>query len=883
MLHSPFLLTVAEVTMIMKKKMANDITVAPIGKHEHGGNIYKFKRDGLSRGGNMIDFSANINPLGPPGWLRSHLNRNLELVGHYPDPECFELRRTISQTYQVSEECVVPANGTTELLHFLPHILDKRDVVVPVPSYIDYISVFHKNGFPIKTVALLEKDGFQITAEILEPYIHGSEIVIFGNPANPAGTFLADHQILQLARRHRETLFIVDEAFHEFVSPFKTVGEATGNIITLNSLTKFYATPGLRIGFGVLPADYAKKMKAILPQWSVNTLAQSSAVKFLEDDDYCEASRRACTQLRGHLKGELEALSQLVVFPSQANYFLVKLQGEMSVEALYNNLLENSIIIRRCGNYLGLDSSYFRVAVRTESENSLLIQALTGVLGNKTKALTKRTRAAHSLMFQGTSSNAGKSILSAAFCRILLQDGFKVAPFKAQNMSLNSHVTHTGGEMGRAQVVQAMAAKVDPDCRMNPVLLKPNSHTGSQVIVNGKPVANMEVKQYHRYKEQAWQAVKKSYDQLSAEFDIIILEGAGSPGEINLKRHDIVNMKMARYAGAPVLIVGDIDRGGVYASMAGIMDVLEEWERALIAGFVVNKFRGDESLLTEAHQFIFEHTGREVFAVVPYLTDISIPEEDSVSLREGRYNSGDKTPDQIDIVVIDLPHISNFTDIDPLYMEPDVNVRFVKDASDLGEPDAVIIPGSKNVGGDLKTIEKRGLFQALTKLADQGCVIVGICGGYQMLGRKMSDPHNIETDNESIQGLGLLDIETVLHPEKTLRKQEGTHIRSGLTIFGYEIHHGITDARLNPVLRFDNGQTCGCQSMNGSIWGVYLHGIFDADLYRRWFIDDLREKKNLPKKAQVLAPYDLEKSLDELADVVRSCFDMNKMYRLLNL
>ena len=864
--------------------MSDGNGIAQIGKDEHGGNIYKLKREGLAGGADMIDFSANINPLGPPCWLRSHMNRNLELVGHYPDPECHELKKTISQTYRVSDECIIPVNGTTELLHFLPYILDKREVIVPVPSYIDYISVFQKNGFPIKTVALPEGDGFHISAERIEPHLLGNKIVIFGNPANPSGTFLADNQISELARNYQDTLFIVDEAFHEFVSPFRTVGETADNIITLNSLTKFYATPGLRIGFGVLPADYAKKIKTILPQWSVNTLAQSSAVKFLEDIDYCETSRLACTQLRKHLRDELETLGQLTVFPSWANYLLIRLHGGMSADMLYSRLLmEDNIIIRRCGNYLGLDNSYFRVAVRTESENSRLIQALNRVLGSRRKTVKKNTRRAHPLMFQGTSSNAGKSIMAAAFCRILLQDGFKVAPFKAQNMSLNSHVTHTGGEMGRAQVVQAMAAKVDPDCRMNPVLLKPNSHTGSQVIVNGKPVANMEVKQYHQYKEQAWNAVKKSYDQLAAEFDIIVLEGAGSPGEINLKRHDIVNMKMAKYAGAPVLIVGDIDRGGVYASMAGTMDVLEEWERALIAGFVVNKFRGDESLLKKAHQFVLEHTGREVYAVVPYLTDMAIPEEDSVSLREGRYNSGDKTPDQVDIVVVDLPHISNFTDIDPLYLEPDVNVRFSKDASNLGKPDAVIIPGSKNVGGDLKTIKERGFFQALPRLADQGCVIVGICGGYQMLGRQMSDPHNIETDNESMQGLGLLDIDTVLHPEKTLRKREGIHIRSNLTIFGYEIHHGITDAGLNPVLRFKDGEICGSQSTNGSIWGAYLHGVFDDDLFRRWFIDDLRQKRNLPPKGQVLAPYDLEKNLDELADVIRACFDMKKIHRLLKL
>ena len=486
-------------------------------------------------------------------------------------------------------------------------------------------------------------------------------------------------------------------------------------------------------------------------------------------------------------------------------------------------------------------------------------------------------------MFQGTSSNAGKSIMAAAFCRILVQDGFKVAPFKAQNMSLNSHVTADGGEMGRAQVVQAVAARVAPDYRMNPVLLKPNSDTGSQVIINGKPVGNMDVRQYHSYKEQAWKAVTASYDALAGDYDVLVLEGAGSPGEINLKRHDIVNMRMARYARSPVLVVGDIDRGGVYASFAGTMDVLEEWERRLIAGFVVNKFRGDASLLADAHLFIKEHTGREVFAVVPYITEMRIPQEDSVSLRDGFYGDRYTGSGEVEIAVIDLPHISNFTDIDPLYHEPDVNVRFVKQLSSLGNPDAIIIPGSKNVAGDLADIRRRGFEPALRDYADRGGTIIGICGGYQMLGRQLKDPHGLETQSDSVSGFGLIKVDTVLAAEKTLVKRTGIHIKSGCGVHGYEIHHGITEGERTPVLTFSKTETCGSRNHDGNVWGAYLHGIFDADPFRRWFIDQLRVKKQLPPVGRIVAPYDIDKSIDDLAELVRSCFDMDQVHRLLGI
>ena len=852
----------------------------PIGRHEHGGNIHRHRNQ--ERDQPMLDFSANLNPLGPPAWLRSAINCHLQLLGHYPDPDCTELVRAVAERYRVDRELIVPGNGSTELLHLIPRIVSVRRALLPVPCYIDYIDVLEKNSIEVEFIDTAA-DGYRVSPGQIAAKIQGNDLVVFGNPVNPSGAFLEDEAILDLAQKHPDTLFVIDEAFHDFIEPFTTVGGTLANIITLNSLTKFFSIPGLRVGFGIFPEPYCRKIRELLPQWSVNTLAQIIAARAVNDQAYAADTKSLCTMLREQLRGALGGFEGIEVLDSHANYLLLRLSGGLSGQWLYQELLQEGIIIRRCGNYRGLGDAYVRVAVRTETENRRLVEALRKVIGGPANRSQRQKKRAAAIMFQGTSSNAGKSILSAALCRILYQDGYKVCPFKAQNMSLNSHVTVDGGEMGRAQVVQAQAAKLEPDWRMNPILLKPNSDTGSQVIVNGRPVRNMDVRQYHAFKDEAWKAVVASFDELRDAYEVIVMEGAGSPGEVNLKSHDIVNMKMARYAGAPVLLVGDIDRGGVYAAFAGIMDVLEEWERELIAGFIVNKFRGDESLLADAHRFIREHTGRDVLGVVPYISDMSIPQEDSVSLREGFYRDRGTGADQVEIVVVDIPHIANFTDIDPLYFEPDVNIRFVSDPNLFGRPDCVIIPGSKNVAGDLRFLSDRGCDRAIIDYYRAGGTIVGICGGYQMLGKLIADPYRIETSDGSIRGLGLLAVDTVMARDKTLIKRRGTHIESGRQIVGYEIHHGKTVGSLTPVLEFEGGETCGCRNDDGSVWGAYLHGIFDEDTFRRWFVDGLRRTKGLAPLGESGTTYNVDRSLDELADLVRSRVDIGRIYRLLNL
>ncbi|UZP65864.1 cobyric acid synthase [Desulfovibrio mangrovi] len=495
------------------------------------------------------------------------------------------------------------------------------------------------------------------------------------------------------------------------------------------------------------------------------------------------------------------------------------------------------------------------------------------------------------LMLQGTSSNAGKSVLTAALCRILLQDGYSVAPFKAQNMALNSFVTPDGREIGRAQAVQAAACRLEPDARMNPVLLKPSSDTGSQVIVMGRVVGNMRVKEYVSFKPEAFRTVQMAYDSLAAEHDVMVLEGAGSPAEINLKAHDIVNMQMARYADARVLLVGDIDRGGVFASLVGTMELLDPWERELVVGFVLNRFRGDASLLDPALIYTTQKTGKPFFGVVPHVPELGLPEEDSVSFKEAMGRTVVKQGACVDVALIDLPHIANFTDMDALSCEPDVQIRGVRSPESLGHPDCIILPGSKNTLGDLAWLRSTGLAEAVTALAagDAAPEIVGICGGLQMLGRSVEDPLQVESADRATDcdGLGLLNVHTVMGQDKVLTRVSGTHTGFDLPVNGYEIHHGRTlmgeGAGVAPCVVLQDGMAIGYSSSDGMVWGTYLHGLFDSDEFRRAFVDRLRFRKGESPLGRVVAPYSLDPALDRLAAVVREALDMQAVYRVLGL
>lgn len=495
------------------------------------------------------------------------------------------------------------------------------------------------------------------------------------------------------------------------------------------------------------------------------------------------------------------------------------------------------------------------------------------------------------LMLQGTSSNAGKSILTAAYCRIFRQDGFSVAPFKAQNMSLNSGVTTAGEEMGRAQIVQAQAARVDPDARMNPILLKPHSDTGSQVVRLGQPMGHMGVHEYITKKQDLWHTVSSAYDSLAAEYDMIILEGAGSPGEVNLKSHDLVNMRMAEYAHASVLLVGDIDRGGVYASFLGTWMTLTAAERRLLTGYIVNRFRGDASLLDPAHDYMRMHTGIPVLGVIPHIRDLNIPEEDMAGFSWGQNaDCSPPSPGTLDIVVVMLRHVSNYTDFAPLAAEPDVRLRPVRRPEEWGQPHVVMLPGSKSVVPDLDDLRRIGLADKILDHARRGQWVFGICGGLQILGRHILDPEGVESSATEVQGLGIMDLRSTFAADKTLVRVEHAQTPLGLPSGGYEIHHGVTEhgpdalplfLRTGPAWTSLAERTCGY--VTGRCWATYLHGIFDNDAFRRAWLDHVRADVGLRPQGRGLASYDLEKALDRLADIVRENSDLKSICKCLGI
>ncbi|TMC58255.1 MAG: cobyric acid synthase [Chloroflexi bacterium] len=495
---------------------------------------------------------------------------------------------------------------------------------------------------------------------------------------------------------------------------------------------------------------------------------------------------------------------------------------------------------------------------------------------------------AKTLMVAGTASSVGKSLLVAALCRIFAQDGWHVAPFKAQNMSLNSYATADGKEMGRAQVVQAQAAGLQPSVDMNPILLKPEDDARCQVVVMGKPWATLRAGQYYEHRRELWGFVTAALERLRAQYDLVVIEGAGAAVEPNLRVGDIVNLPVALYAQSPVLLVGDIDRGGVFAHLLGTLDLLAPDERALVRGFILNKFRGDTNLLTPALTFIAQRSGIPVLGVVPYLRDLHIAEEDSVALDTRR--SADALP-AIDIAVVRLPHISNFDDFDALALEAGVRVRFIARVEDLAQPDAIILPGTKSTIADLEFLSRSGLAAAIHARAHQGAAIVGLCGGYQMLGTAIRDPRHVESERDEIPGLGLLPVETIFESEKATEQVQARICADcaflqaihGQTIQGYEIHMGHTTSAapfLQITQRGPDGvsDADGAVDESGRIFGTYLHGIFDNANFRRAWLNSLRPH---PTSSQALADV-RAREYDRLGDAVRAAVNMDMLRSLID-
>ncbi|MGP9077093.1 cobyric acid synthase [Geobacillus thermodenitrificans] len=476
------------------------------------------------------------------------------------------------------------------------------------------------------------------------------------------------------------------------------------------------------------------------------------------------------------------------------------------------------------------------------------------------------------VMFQGTHSDAGKSVIATAFCRMFAQDGWKTAPFKSQNMSLNSYVTPDGKEIGRAQGIQAEAAGVAARVEMNPILIKPSRDHESQIVVLGKPYANMQAFAYrNEFFDQGLAVIRQSLETLMNEYDRLVIEGAGSPAEVNLNDRELVNMRIARLANAPVVLIGDIERGGVFASLVGTLALLEPEDRKRVVGVIINKFRGDAALLKPGLDWFEQYTGVPVLGVVPHLPDLAIDAEDSLALERFAASSDDKGA--IDIAVIRCPKIANFTDIDPLLTEPDCRVRLVTHAGELGEPDVIVLPGSKNTIEDLMYMKKRGLASRIVSLVNEGkTTVVGLCGGYQMLGDVIRDPHGVETPFPEVKGLGLLPVATTLERTKTTVRSEGMLTWAGerFSVRGYEIHMGRSTPLPGYVPLIEiGGRGEGAKREDGRVLGTYMHDLFHNDAFRTAFFNVIRREKGLASSA--VRPFHSlkEAAFDRLAAHVR--------------
>ncbi len=485
------------------------------------------------------------------------------------------------------------------------------------------------------------------------------------------------------------------------------------------------------------------------------------------------------------------------------------------------------------------------------------------------------------IMVVGTTSNAGKSLITTAICRILSSRGWRVTPFKGQNMALNSYVTSTGGEMGHAQAVQAWAAGVNPAIEMNPILLKPQGDMTSQVIIKGKALGTVgAIDYYQQYFDIGWEAIQESLEILSQEFDIIVCEGAGSPAEINLKHRDLTNMRVAKYLNASTILVVDIDRGGAFAHVIGTLELLEPEERNLIKGIVINKFRGQRSLLDSGIEWLEKRTNIPVIGVIPWINE-AFPAEDSLSILEQRSN---KSQTDITIVIIRLPRISNFTDFEPLDAESTVKIKYVNPNDNLGYPDAIIIPGSKTTISDLLVLQKSGMAEAIKNYQASGGTVMGICGGFQMLGEVLVDSQGLEGKQGEYKGLELLPLRTIITPKKVARQRQviANFPLGNLPVIGYEIHQGRTRLTKPDIVKpLFNDYDLGFVNSYQSIWGNYLHGIFDNGPWRRSWLNLLRKKRGLEGLPTGIANYREEREmiLDSIANQVNHHLDLKPIFQ----
>ena len=819
----------------------------------HGDDAYRYN-------GIRHNFSSNIFNHADLSALKIFLASRLDTISHYPEPESKALEALIAKRCGVSEDCVVVTNGATEAIYLIAETWKELPAIINQPTFSEYADACRLAGISVVSAPLSTMEGQE------GGYADCSAWLC--NPNNPTGTVLPKSDVLRLASEHR--LLILDQSYEDYtLEPLLSPAEAVAadNILQLHSLTKTFCIPGLRVGYIIAAPPLISLLRHRLHPWSVNAIAIEAATWLMKHDVKVIPDLQVYLTEAQRLRDSLSAIPGITVEPTQTNFMLCRIDDITAAELKERLATHSGILIRDASNFYGLTPHHFRVAAQTREEDDLLIDELR-MMNDEYKQHTSSAIHQSSfrpIMLVGTGSDVGKSVLATAICRILRQDGYHPAPFKAQNMALNSYATPDGLEIGRAQAEQAAACGLPPHTDMNPLLLKPNSDHTSQVVLNGKPIGNRDAYDYwKRGKNDSIDfraEVCAAFNRLAAQYNPIVIEGAGSVSELNLRDTDLVNLPMARHADAAVILVADIDRGGVFASVYGSIALQTPDDRARIKGIIINKFRGDLRLFDEGRRILEELTGVPVLGIIPYFKDIHIEEEDSVALSQKNAQRS-TINSQINIAVVLLHHISNFTDFNVLERDPRVNLFYTNNVDDISRSEIIILPGTKATLDDLMELRRNGCAQAIQRAHRDGKIVIGICGGYQMLGQTISDPDGIEGSITSLPGLGLLPIHTTMTAEKTTRQV--TFEFNGHECQGYEIHQGVSDTD-QAILQTDH------------CIGTYIHGFLDNAPVINYLLQD---------KAAAITPVKSyaafkEEQYDRLAAHVRQHLDIPRLYEIM--
>ncbi len=877
----------------------------------------------------VIDLSASVSPLGLHPSAKNALkvcSLFPEKLSKYPEIDSQTLRALLGEFWNFPKDSIIVGHGASDLIslvcsaifhgaksaaRFQPHVYGEKCAVVLEPSFSEYSRSLSSLGFEVRHVltndvrAFLSKTensseknpsappvfSLSSTEKMLLPVFAGASVVFASSPQNPSGEIFSTNELFSLARvcASSGALLVLDSCFAQFSFEAEQSLRALilrraefQSVVVINAFTKFYGMASLRVGYALCFGG-AGVFNSFLRPWSVDGVSLKCAESILqtelfEKSDWTKNIRKIVLSEKEKLCSFFSK-NKIEFFDGKANFVLFRIPKERIKikQNLETALLEKNIAIRNCSDFFSLDSSYFRASIFGNGKTERLICALREILGIDEKSFfVQKKKKTRPIMIQGTASNAGKSMICTALCRILRDDGFRVAPFKSQNMALNSFVTKNALEIARAQVVQSLACGLEPTAEMNPILLKPEGNSQSQVVLIGKETGRMSARDYFSFRKSLVPLILDSYEKIAFERDVVVVEGAGSPAEINLLSDDIVNMGLASLLDSPVLLATDIDKGGAFASIFGTFALVPDEARQRIRGFLLNRFRGDKSLLDSGIVSLEKMTLVPTVGVIPFVEDLKIDSEDSLS---------DFPPPKknavIKIGIVRLPFLSNSGDFLPLARLPFVSVEFFERTEEIEKFDAIILPGTKNVVASCDFLFSRGFFEAIRDFSQKNPVI-GICGGFQILGKTIDDKNGIEDSSKRIvRALSLLPSNSTFQKEKIkMRVDEKIPLISGvfsffsgLSVSGYELHHGKThyDGKDVRFLAFEN------------VFGTYVHGFFDSEEIVFAFSDFLLQRRglkiNFDKNSFLVSS--LECEIARLAKIVRDSLDMKKIYDII--